>query len=177
MFWFLALLLDFSDGTLARMTDQVGKSALRVDHISDLFKISTIFLGFAMFFNDPMMWVLCFLSSTSYLFYTVLNHELAWVTRAPFSKNTESLHQQDIEIEKESSMFMKIKNHIKSQKKLENIIRKFFFILTINGHTLLIFFLIPISQSIAILALLYFIFIVIFQSIFRLQSLSSIPRR
>jgi len=39
LFWSLSLLLDFCDGTVARMTDQVRKTAFRYDHTSDLFKI------------------------------------------------------------------------------------------------------------------------------------------
>ena len=43
--WFIAYILDYADGTLARMTNSVGKTALRHDHISDLLKISLIFLN------------------------------------------------------------------------------------------------------------------------------------
>ena len=41
-FWFVAFILDYADGTLARMTNSKGKTALEYDHISDLLFSPTI---------------------------------------------------------------------------------------------------------------------------------------
>ena len=79
--WFIAYILDYVDGTLARMTNSKGKTALRYDHISDLLKITLIFLGFGLYYDNQVIWILTFISATLYLFYTVLNHELNMVQK------------------------------------------------------------------------------------------------
>ena len=81
LFWFIAYIFDFVDGTLARLTNSVRKTAFSIDHISDLLKISLIFLSFGIYYNNEIIWALTFIASTSYLFYTVLNHELSWVNK------------------------------------------------------------------------------------------------
>lgn len=75
-FWFVAYILDYADGTLARMTNSKGKTALRYDHFSDLLKIILIFLGFALYYDNQIIWILTFGATSLYLFYTILNHEL-----------------------------------------------------------------------------------------------------
>ena len=79
--WFFAYNLDYADGTLARMTNSAGKTALDYDHITDLLKISLIFLGFGLYYDNQTIWILTFISGTLYLFYTVLNHELNMVQK------------------------------------------------------------------------------------------------
>ena len=44
-----AYLLDFANGTLARMTNKVSTKALRVDHKMDLSNVSLVFAGFGVF--------------------------------------------------------------------------------------------------------------------------------
>ena len=81
LLWFFAYLLDYADGTLARMTNNVGKSALRVDHICDIVKITLLLLGFGLFFNTTAIWILSFLSSSTFLFYTILNHDIKFLSK------------------------------------------------------------------------------------------------
>jgi len=173
-FWFLAYLFDFVDGTLARMTGQVGKSALRVDHITDLIKISAIFLGFSLFYGDILISILCFFSATGYLFYTILNHELHWVSQ--LSSTVEAQSPKSKSVAYVRPLLKELKNYIKSRRRLKTIILSLFSILIINGHTLLIFFLIPVNYYFAVFLLSYFIFIVMLQSLLRMQSLNSMPK-
>jgi len=173
-FWFLAYLLDFVDGTLARMTGQVGKSALRVDHITDLIKISAIFLGFSLFYEDTLIKVLSFVSATGYLFYTTLNHELDWVSQ--LSSHVDAQIPKSESVACERPLLEGLKSYIKSRRRIKKIALSFLSILQINGHTLLIFFLIPVNYYFAVSLLLYFIFIVILQSLLRMRSLNSMPK-
>ena len=53
------------------------KSILRIDHMSDLLKISFILLGIAIYYDNQIVWTLTFITSSSYLFYTILNHDLS----------------------------------------------------------------------------------------------------
>ena len=47
IFWFFSIHLDYCDGTVARMTDNIRKSSFRFDHMSDILKIGLIILGIA----------------------------------------------------------------------------------------------------------------------------------
>ena len=42
IFWGISFILDYADGTLARMINKVRKNALRIDHISDHLKVILI---------------------------------------------------------------------------------------------------------------------------------------
>lgn len=59
LFFFLSQLLDHVDGTLARKTNQINKSKIDIDHVSDLFKVTITLIAFGYFFNLPVIWTLC----------------------------------------------------------------------------------------------------------------------
>jgi hypothetical protein len=164
LFWFIAFILDYADGTLARLINLKGKTALRIDHISDLLKILIIFLGFGLFYNDQTVWVLIFLSSSLYLFYTVLNHELNWINNFKTLTINYPKKNKKITIKYKDKINLLFRNLIKSTVigELIMVIISIFF--RINGHTLLIFFLIPQNISLAFISLVYFIILIILRS-------------
>ena len=182
-FWFVAFILDYADGTLARMTNSKGKTALEYDHISDLLKISLIFLGFGLYYENQLIWILTFSSAALFLFYTILNHELDFVLKIT-ALSIKSLNTKSNK-DKKKKNFLKKKltliDHIKLLIKKNIFLKNFILTLLsiffyINGHTLLIFFFIPISFNFAIILLTYFILITIFHSIQRAKILNKLKK-
>ena len=173
-FWFLSYILDYADGTLARMTKNIGTSALRIDHTSDLVKISVIFLGVGIYFDSQLIWILTFLSSAIFLFYTVLSHEIYWAKNSNITKTS----QEKKLVLNNSKTFLTIyKLFIKKKKKFKKIIPSFVLVFgTINGHTLLIFFFIPINLNLAFILMIYFIFISTLQSVNLAMQLNALKR-
>lgn len=181
--WFIAYILDYADGTLARMTNSKGKTALRYDHISDLLKISLIFLGFGLYYNNQVIWTLTFCSATLYLFYTVLNHELNLVQKLTLMSisllkiKSNKNHNNKFLKKKKLTIKDQIKLFVKKIPFFKNFILSLLGIfLTINGHTLLIFFFIPLNYNFAIILLTYFILITTFQSIQRAKALNRLKK-
>lgn len=173
IFWGVSYILDYADGTLARMINKVRRNALRIDHVSDHLKIILILLGFGIYYECQEVWILTFLASGSFLFYSILNHDL--------SSNIK-LSQLKI-CEKKKELYKN--NSIKYLK--ESLLIKFSFIrylyrfifgtfYLINGHTLIIYFFIPIEYSYAWYLLLYFILICAIHSLQRLLLLSKCPK-
>ena len=169
IFWGISFLLDYTDGTLARLTNKVGKSALRIDHVSDQLKILLIFLGFGIYYDCKEIWILTFLSSAVFLFYSLLNHELS--NNLKLSKLRSNKNKEEIE---KNSKLKLLKRYL-----LRNfLILRYFYIFIfgtvylINGHTLIIFFFIPIKSNYAIYLLLYFIIVCSVHSYHRAVSLS-----
>jgi phosphatidylglycerophosphate synthase len=169
-FWYLSYIFDFVDGTLARMTGNERTTALRVDHLSDLIKIALILLGLGIYFQDLYIWVILFISTTLFFFYAVLNHDLSAVKKINASKN----HKGASNI---------VKNTIVNQSRVPNrSLRQTFSIyfkntfFVIDGHTLIIFFFIPISKTVAFSFLGYFCLVLIYQSTCRIRDLSANPK-
>jgi len=177
LFWFVAFILDYADGTLARMTSSKGKTALRYDHISDLLKISLIFLGFGLYYDNQLIWILTFSSAVLFLFYTVLNHELDFVLKIT-ALSTKSLNiKLNKDKKKKLTLISQIKLLIKKKIFLKNFILTFLSVFFyVNGHTLLIFFFIPLNFNFAIILLTYFILITIFHSIQRAKILNKLKK-
>ena len=176
VFWSVAYLLDFVDGTLARMTANERKKALRIDHISDLLKISLLFLGFGLHFDSAEIWMLTFISSTVYLFYSILNHELGSVEKIISLKGRTSEGSNHLKKNNSNGLSAKEKiiGILPFGRNVFSLIYNIFFV--INGHTLIIFFLIPLGRNIASIILIYFCSVVFLQSSLRIKSLSSISR-
>ena len=70
LFWSFSYAFDYADGTLARITNKIGKRAFRVDHMCDQVKIISILLGIGIYYNHTELWILSFLTSTIFLLYT-----------------------------------------------------------------------------------------------------------
>jgi phosphatidylglycerophosphate synthase len=177
-FWSFAYIFDFVDGTLARITNNIGDKALRIDHISDLVKITIIFLGFGFYFDTKEIWILVFTCSNLYLFYTVLDHELSWNLKLAFKYFRKSVSKK-YRLKKKKSGFLILfflnffKKNSLIKKNFLIFIRLFF---NINGHTLLIFFLIPLNKEFAYVFLIYFIILNLLQILNRIVELSLLKR-
>ena len=180
-FWLIAYILDYADGTLARMKRIKPKSILRIDHMSDLLKISFILLGIAIYYDNQIVWTLTFITSSSYLFYTILNHDLSNYKKFSslllnYSKTSKNINIQKKKREKKD-IFYYLKLLINERPFLKKFILNFYSIFfVINGHTLIIFFFIPMHQNLAIILLTYFILINIYHSTIRVIQLSSFKR-
>jgi phosphatidylglycerophosphate synthase len=129
--WFISIALDFCDGTVARMKNKVSKMAFRVDHTSDLIKIYLIICSNAIYYSDQTIWVISTSSLFFFMSFTLINHDLGFNRLTITNKTTSA---------------------IKSIK-LKKIYRVF---CSINGHTLFIFMLLPISIELSYLVLFYF---------------------
>jgi len=176
-FWSFAYIFDFADGTLARMTNNIGNKALRIDHISDLVKITIIFLGFGFYFDTKQIWILVFISSNLYLFYTVLNHELSWNLKIAFKYFRKADLKKHRLKKKRGFIILYILNFLKKKTFIKKVFLIFIGIFfNINGHTLLIFFLIPINIEFAYVFLIYFIILNLLQILNRIVELSFLKR-
>jgi len=139
LFWSISALLDFCDGTLARMTNKVRVTSFRYDHTSDLFKIFVVILGVSIRFNDTLLWIVSMSAIFLFMFYGVLSYELGYA---------KSRHNLDVDtkvIEKE---------HIANKF---NFIKNLYFVnFTIKGHTVFLFLLFSLGKNASIIFLIYF---------------------
>ncbi len=142
-FWSISSLLDFCDGTLARMTGQVRATAFRYDHTSDLFKIFVIILSVAIRFDDIVLWVISMLSIFLFMFYGVLSYELEYVKKSIQKNVNEKVDIKPFKKSQASSSLLFLKNI-------------YFIVFTIKGHTLLLFLLFSLGKEWAIFFLIYF---------------------
>jgi phosphatidylglycerophosphate synthase len=136
----ISLLLDFADGLVARTTGEIGRTAFRYDHISDLFKVSFVVLCLAIFCNSTLVWILSMSSVMLFLISAVLNHDLSFVRKRETQKS-----------EQDSRQIKHPKNAV-----ITNIFNIFF---TYNSHTLLIFILIAAKPQFAVHVFAYLIVI------------------
>lgn len=158
--WGMTVLLDFCDGTVARMDKKIGKSAFRYDHMSDLFKITLVILGIGIHFNEMVIWVVSLTSIFSFLFYTLLNHELSFVEKITAANDVEKLKTIDVTVIKKTNPKSAIRQYLKRIVG-DGVLKKFIvsvlnISMTLNGHTLLLFFLLPLGIGWAFSVLAYF---------------------
>jgi phosphatidylglycerophosphate synthase len=141
-FWSISLLLDFCDGTLARMTGQVRITAFRYDHTSDLFKIFFVVLAASIKFNDLLLWSASAIAIFLFILYNALSCELDCTRRL----------RKDASFMYENDSIKRIKSYTKN-----TILSHFLPILfTISGHTLLLFLIFPVGKVATIVILIYF---------------------
>ena len=160
-FWAISLLLDFCDGTVARMSDRVSRTAFRFDHMSDILKVSILLIAFGWNADNAGMWILTSITIVAFLYYSVLSQELRWVRNV---------------LEAASSVDSD-KNKMSFQKSIPSLYRSVYTgVLTINGHTLLIFFVIPLGEIQGVLGLAYFSLVSIFGVSVRIRALLSLPK-
>ena len=173
IFWGISFILDYADGTLARMIKKVGQNALRIDHYSDHFKVILILLGFGIYYDGKEIWILTFLASGIFLFYSLLNHDLSTYIKIYQLKCSDK--KKEIT---ENNNIQNLKNYFFNKFSYFRYIYMFLFgtFYLINGHTLIIFFFIPIEYKYALYSLLYFIIICTIHSFHRLLLLSKCPK-
>jgi len=155
-FWGLAVLFDFCDGTVARMTDKVSKTAFRYDHLSDLFKISLVFLGVAVRYDDMQLWIWAFAATFFLMYGDILNSELRFAISQQVATNTEDLSQSHSGLTNrhwlvvwgaKQALLLRIYRNLRA------------ILLTVNGHFLLWFFVFPFGLRCAQFVFCYLIFI------------------
>jgi hypothetical protein len=160
VFWGVSYLLDLCDGTVARMSDKVSKSAFRYDHMSDLFKISLVLMGVGLRYNDKLIWMLAFSASFGLMYVDILNHTLSYSakhvaqTQQPLSDGENSLLSNSRMRDRYRIVFWVVKHDL-----LYKITKMFLALLTIDGHILLLFFLFPFGLKASMWCLGYLIFI------------------
>lgn len=167
LLWGTSLLLDFCDGTVARMTNQVSRSAFRFDHLSDLAKISLIILGAGIRYDDLTMWVLSSAAIFLFMYYSVLNQELKGVRGKLGIAASSSLSATTPEREIRKSF----------QSRLPFPLRVIYVPLaTINGHTLLVFLALPFGPVGAGCALAYLMAVSALGTATRIRQLMLLPK-
>lgn len=156
IFWGMSILLDFSDGTVARMTGRISKSAFRYDHMSDLFKVSLLMLGVGIRYDDSLVWVLALSACFTFLYRDALNRELS---RTRERQAVGSEDASSTAATRRRDRYAVVAWAVRYQWALglyKNLVAILF---TVSGHTLLLFFLFPLGSEPAIGALIYLILV------------------
>lgn len=156
-FWFLNIVFDFCDGQVARMTKKVNKNSFRFDYYSDLLKISIIFLGLGIYYNEFQLWIIIFLTNFIYLFYCTIHGNYSLKLKM-LKKKSNLKYNFFIYFKTENIFFAIIKILIP-------VISKF------NGHSLLLFFFLPLNKNICIILLTYINLIFLIQIIKNIKNL------
>lgn len=158
--WALSLLLDFCDGTVARMSDRVSRTAFRFDHMSDLAKVSLVIVAAGWRHQDTALWLFASAALFAFLYYAVISQELKAVRLQLPETNAGS--------ETANRSF---------QGRLPAPVRVLYAALaTVNGHTLLVFFALPFGRISAALTLLYLTAVTLFGVLIRVRMLLSLPK-
>ena len=147
-FWLLNIFLDFCDGQVARISKNVNKSSLRIDQFSDIFKICLIFLGTAIYFKDEGFWILIFITNFFFLFYIILNCN----------------NKKKINLKKKKKYDYFFFNYYKKNSIFIATIKVLIpVILQFNGHSLLLFALLPYNKFFFLIIIIYMNLIFIYQ--------------
>lgn len=88
LLWTISIVLDFADGTVARMSGRANQTAFRLDHTLDLVKITAGLVGVTAYWNTAQLWVIGMLTLASALIFTVLNHDLSCASGSVASSKT-----------------------------------------------------------------------------------------
>lgn len=156
--WGVSLLLDFCDGTVARMSSRVSTNAFRFDHMSDLAKVSLLVVAAAARYQTFPMWIVSSVAMFGFLYYAVISQELKTVTM-----------QSRATSESPSGGGF--------QARLPLPVRVLYTaVATINGHTLLVFFALPLGPSAASMALAYLAAVSLLGVALRVRILLRTPR-
>jgi len=191
--WGMSVLLDFCDGTVARMSDRVSKPAFRYDHMSDLFKISLLFLGAGLRYDNNLVWTISSSVIFLFMYFTVLNHELNNVRKLAEKNRLLSGSVENVPVTRSESAPVP-NNRIRDRYRIaawavkHDFLFKIFqsllkiyqglrsVLMTINGHTLLLFFLVPLGSEYAAWAFFYFGLIALLGIWERIILLLAIPK-
>ena len=135
-FWIMSILLDFCDGTVARLSNIKSNFRFNIDHYLDLLKISLVILFFSIDFNDKLIWLISFLFILLLFFNEIIISDLT-------NNSTINLITE-----------LKPKNNI--------YIKSLYTILfTFNAHTLFIFIIMILKPIFAKFILLYLVFLLL----------------
>ena len=170
LLWSFSLLLDFCDGAVARMTDQVRKAAFRYDHTSDLFKIFIVILGVAIRHDDVVLWGASMSASFFFMLYTVLNHEYGYIDKENILLNKK---ENDVMVfDGGAGLKKKIKDYISGSYFESFVVNLYMILFTINGHSLLLFLLFYYGRDASFYVMIYLMMLSVrgvYQNINKLQ--------
>lgn len=160
--FFLSLLLDFADGSVARMTETVTTSQFDLDGFSGRLVITATFIGGGIFYSNNLIWVLFFLAGVSYLAYSDFNIQ---VTAGRLLSSNDSRPLAGVE------------QRIRSWGGLARLARLVWnSVFTVHGHTLLVLLFLPIGVPWALVTLSYWIGLMALSIFLRILSLRQISR-
>lgn len=148
LFWGLAILFDFCDGTVARMSSRIATRAFRYDHMSDIFKMSLVVIGVAIHFDDVILWGLCSTFVFVHLYSEIVSHDLRHVLER--LKAVIAVPPGD---EVEPRAASRLRDRVPAIRFLVTRLPFVYILLqqiyvvttTFNGHTLLVFLALPIG--------------------------------
>lgn len=171
--WGMAVLLDFCDGTVARMANKVSKSAFRYDHMSDLFKIALILLGVGLRYDDYFVWALAFSASFVFVYSDLLNHELGCIAKhgAKAQRISNGSEVTFIPNVRRRDRYRIVAWVVRYDLLLKIYKNTYAALLTVNGHTLLLFLLFPFGLEFALWGFSYLILIELWTIRSRIASL------
>ncbi len=154
IFFFISQLLDYADGTLARKTNNINKSRIDVDHLTDVIKIFITLLGIGYYFNLKIIWILVTISLILYSIFIRLNS---------FKKEEFSFKQKNKKIRANFENRFRFVFFI-YQIPLIGYVLKFTyrFLTTLHGQTILTFMIAPLNEQYCLIILSYFIFVATF---------------
>lgn len=156
--WGVSLLLDFCDGTVARMSSRVSTNAFRFDHMSDLAKVSLVVVAAAARYQTLSMWIVSSAAMFGFLYYAAISQEL----------KTVMVQSRATPDSPAGGGF---------QGRLPPLVRVIYTaVATINGHTLLVFFALPLGPGAASMALMYLAAVSLFGVALRVRILLKTPR-
>ena len=171
LFWLVSVHLDFSDGTLARMTKKVSKSAFRLDHLTDLIKLCLVFVSFGIFYNTFETWVLVNTSIFSFLYCEILNLEIKYYSKQATLSDSNPADNTLI-----NSKWIQ-NTGIFQFKALTTFLRNIHSVFFgISGHSLLFFCVLPFGLMYANIFLIYFTFVCTYSSIRIIITLNRMKR-
>jgi phosphatidylglycerophosphate synthase len=157
-FWGLTVLLDFCDGTVARMSNRIATRAFRYDHMSDIFKIFLVVLGAAIHFDERVIWVMSATFVFAYLYSEVLSHDLKHaVERKPVAVEVpvadNSARTREVRLRERFPLLGFVVTKMPVVYGLIQLV--YVAVTTFNGHTLLVFLALPFGGWITLIALAY----------------------
>lgn len=166
MFWTTSYLLDFVDGTLARMTSKLSSFPLDIDHFSDLIKLSLMFIGFGLYYSETVVWLLSSLAMFGFLFWDSINSGARVVEMRSFAKplgQTPNFSEPRAcrPVIRSASLISRTRKILRKHPFLKTCETLF---LSIHAHTFLVFFIVPLSAELAIVSFSYIILLVFLNS-------------
>ena len=159
IFWGLAVLFDFCDGTVARMSSKIATRVFRFDHMSDIFKISLIVIGVAIKFDNTNLWVLSAIFLFVYLYSEIVSHDL----KHALAISSDDAMTIPMDPWVSAPRAQRIRDRVPVIGYVANrlplvyvfLYQCFVAISTFNGHTLLVFLALPVGGAITHATLTY----------------------
>jgi len=181
LLWALTILLDFCDGTVARMSERIATRMFRFDHMSDMGKIGLVVLGTALRSDETAVWVLGFVFVFLYLYSEIMNHDLKHVSaRADAAPAVSAAPQAEAGAQQPRGLRQRIPAVRMFAERLPwayaLVHALYVAVTTFNGHTLLVFLLLPFGGAVTYAALSYLILLSLRDSIVGVRTLWRMQR-